>query len=1226
MGLSNLRKTIQPKCVQLPNKKIIKSSHDVTLDIPNLSSNAKEATIFPEITNSSLLSIGKLCDDDCEAIFTKQDMKVVKDNKIILAGKRNTTDGLWDVDLTPQTVTPNECANAIVQKKQSKQNLASYYHQSCFSPCIRTFTEAIKNGNFDSWPGLNDLKLYNHMTRTLATSMGHLDQQQQGLQSTKQQALNFLLEQELHSDIKNDFFPKDTGLANQITNDCVAQIVPFSQTNKAYMDLTGRFPHISSSGNEYVLVVYDYDSNAILAEAIPNRQAAVITEAWLKIHNVLKKRGVAPNLYLLDNEISADLKWAMTKNEIDWQLATPYQHRANAAERAIRTFKNHFIAGLSSVHPDFPIKEWDRLIPQAVLTLNLLRNSRVNPKLSSYAYLHGPFNFNSTPLAPPGTLVAIHVKPNNRASWAPHSKRGFYVGPCLNHYRNFQCYVPDTNSVVVTDTVDFIATQEKIPTITHEDFIHQSLMDILATLQSKPKTNIPSLQYGEEINDAIIAVSNILNKNTPKSVAVHKLLKPIDPPEEGVVSHVQHVLAKSNEKIEYDETLTCKCSKKPRVKSCHCSEKPRVTHSLPNYKALATQYLTCKAFLMPSVNHIFDENGKKETLDTLLKRDPLIWGRALSNEWGRLANGNKYGVIATNTIEFILKEDIPPDCDITYATFVCDRRPLKPEPFRVRIVVGGDGLTYGEDSGSPATDLLETKILINSTISDASKGARFMSADLKDYFLGSPMKKPEYMKVHIRKFSDDIIQQYDLHSKMDENGYVYIKINKGMYGLKQAALLAYNRLVKLLQPHGYYPEPNTNGIWSHNTKLTKFCLCVDDFGIKYFSTADAQHLLNALTQHYKISTDWQGHNYCGLSLHWNYKDEYVDVSMPGYVAKQLERYQHPRPAKAQYAPHRWSLPSYGQTPKSIQQDMSTKLDIKDTKLVQSISGAFLFYGRAVDPTILPALTEIASQQAQPTVNTMSKCKMLMDYLYTYPNAVIRYKKSKMILYVDSDAAYLVLPKARSRVAGHYFLGDAPPPSPNRPNHKTTNGPIHTVCKGLRNVVSSAAEAETGAAFHNSKQVIIIRRLLDTLGHPQHVDGTPFKMDNAVTTGFIYDNIKRKQSKTWDMNYNWMRDKEVHKLIRYYWDKGVNNDADYFSKHHPPKHHIQQRPKYILKGNLLTEKLFHICHTFFHEQYIPDTCRGCVAGDPPYRSKVTRVSRLTSHGSDVFNPPLRHRLQ
>ena len=64
-------------------------------------------------------------------------------------------------------------------------------------------------------------------------------------------------------------------------------------------------------------------------------------------------------------------------------------HRRNAAERAIQTFKDHFIAGLASVDPQFPIQEWDRLLPQATITLNLLRNARVNPKLSSYAYLFG---------------------------------------------------------------------------------------------------------------------------------------------------------------------------------------------------------------------------------------------------------------------------------------------------------------------------------------------------------------------------------------------------------------------------------------------------------------------------------------------------------------------------------------------------------------------------------------------------------------------------------------------------------------------------------------------------------------------------------------------------------------------------------------------------------------------------------------------------------------------
>ena len=101
-----------------------------------------------------------------------------------------------------------------------------------------------------------------------------------------------------------------------------------------------------------------------------------------------------------------------------------------------------------------------------------------------------------------------------------------------------------------------------------------------------------------------------------------------------------------------------------------------------------------------------------------------------------------------------------------------------------------------------------------------------------------------------------------------------------MYGLKQAAILAYEQLVTNLKQHGYRPLPHTTGMWEHVTRPTKFCLCVDDFGIKYFSKDDADHLLNALRQHYDITTDWTGKNYCGLTFHWNYIEQYVDVSMP----------------------------------------------------------------------------------------------------------------------------------------------------------------------------------------------------------------------------------------------------------------------------------------------------------------------------------------------------------
>ena len=191
-------------------------------------------------------------------------MKVIKENKVILQGYRNNSDGLWDVQLSNGPPAPS--INAIITKNQSKQKLAQYYHSCCFSPCISTFTEAIKNGNFMSWPGLQDLNLYRNMKKTIATSMGRLDQEHQGLQSTKSKALQHILHKELNPDVKNDFFP--ISYKPNKTYDCVASLVPFQAKHKGYMDLTGRFPHKSSSGNEYILVVYDYDSNAILAEAL----------------------------------------------------------------------------------------------------------------------------------------------------------------------------------------------------------------------------------------------------------------------------------------------------------------------------------------------------------------------------------------------------------------------------------------------------------------------------------------------------------------------------------------------------------------------------------------------------------------------------------------------------------------------------------------------------------------------------------------------------------------------------------------------------------------------------------------------------------------------------------------------------------------------------------------------------------------------------------------------
>ena len=110
----------------------------------------------------------------------------------------------------------------------------------------------------------------------------------------------------------------------------------------------------------------------------------------------------------------------------------------------------------------------------------------------------------------------------------------------------------------------------------------------------------------------------------------------------------------------------------------------------------------------------------------------------------------------------------PQNRDVTYASFVLDYRPLKSEPNCVHITVGGDRLTYNSDSGSPAANLLKTKLLINSTISDASRGARFVSADLKDFFLATPMEGDKFMKVKYKHFPDDIHKRYNLDKKSNK--------------------------------------------------------------------------------------------------------------------------------------------------------------------------------------------------------------------------------------------------------------------------------------------------------------------------------------------------------------------------------------------------------------------------------------------------------------------------
>ena len=303
--------------------------------------------------------------------------------------------------------------------------------------------------------------------------------------------------------------------------------------------------------------------------------------------------------------------------------------------------------------------------------------------------------------------------------------------------------------------------------------------------------------------------------------------------------------------------------------------------------------------------------------------------------------------------------------------------------------------------------------------------------------------------------------------------------------------------------------------------------------------------MNALKDAYAIAVNYEGNNYCGLEIKWNYNEGFVDIAMPSYVPKVLQKFQHQPPTRPQHSPHRCTLPVYGQKVQlAPTNDTTPLLDAKGTKRIQSIIGSAIYYARAVDPTILPALNDIANSQAKPTQHTLQKTHQLLDFLATYPNAVIRYHASDMILHVDSDAAYLILQGAKSRIAGFFYLSDKMPPPPMIPNPQL-NGPILVECKLLRHVVASSAEVETAGLFFNAQSAVPIRQALIALGHPQ--PPTPLKSDNSTAVNFANKSLRQKRSKSWDMRLNWLRYRQVQQQFHLFWKQGRYNEADYFAK-------------------------------------------------------------------------------
>jgi hypothetical protein len=377
----------------------LQASHTALLPTRALSKGAREALVVPGMTQKALMSVASLADNGYTtiflpghkgvSIFDSKDVQISATKPPTLQGWRDER-GLWIVPIV-DAPTPSPSLNlaetaASVYELPSTKEVIRFLNAALGFPTKPTLLTAARNGNLVTFPGMTPENISKHFLESDETQKGHMKQTKQGVRSTKVIDEDAMLE-----------FKPSPGVKHKDVYLCV-----FDATKKAmYSDQTGRFPITSARGHKYIMVAIELDGNYIDAEPIKTWKAQALTSAYQAIFKRWKATGaVCPNWHILDNEAPEELKQAIRENKCRVELTPADQHRRNAAKRAIQTFKGHFMSVLVGVADDFPIHQWDELLPQTILTLNLLRQSNVAPNISAYAYNHGNFDYIECQLHP----------------------------------------------------------------------------------------------------------------------------------------------------------------------------------------------------------------------------------------------------------------------------------------------------------------------------------------------------------------------------------------------------------------------------------------------------------------------------------------------------------------------------------------------------------------------------------------------------------------------------------------------------------------------------------------------------------------------------------------------------------------------------------------------------------------------------------------------------------
>eukprot|EP00536_Pseudo-nitzschia_multiseries_P011790 jgi/Psemu1/30041/gm1.30041_g len=251
-------------------------------------------------------------------------------------------------------------------------------------------------------------------------------------------------------------------------------------------------------------------------------------------------------------------------------------------------------------------------------------------------------------------------------------------------------------------------------------------------------------------------------------------------------------------------------------------------------------------------------------------------------------------------------------------------------------------------------------------------GAKYCTGDISNMYLCSTLDEPEFVKFRWDMIPPRIRVAYDL-AELKQGDYVYARIKKAWYGLKQSGKIAHDDLVDHLQQYGYHKAPHTEGLFLHDERDISFTLVVDDFGIKYTQQEGVDHLVEAVGAKYTFKVDWSGKQYVGVHLNWDYN----------------------------------------------MFEVATTKQNRSSGACSSKGGALIATATSTPSSPVPSRNQGQCKEDEDTTTKPTRPPRRVETT----EITTLYRANDMILRVDSNAAYLVCPGAKSRAGGYHYLGD-----------------------------------------------------------------------------------------------------------------------------------------------------------------------------------------------------------